>query len=88
MPITLDQFAQGQFEAAVGNRILEYLRANSTMAFMEQEIMGKLFPDADPASLLSNLLFISAISPLHIHGLVEKRLIHTESGPRAYYRAA
>lgn len=88
MPISINEFMKGRLEISVGNRILNFLRANPDMAYTEQEIINKVFFENYSGSAESNLVFNSAVSPLHIHELIEKRLVSTSEGLKAYYKAA
>jgi hypothetical protein len=72
MPISINEFIKGRPEIAVGNRILNFLRTNPNMAYTEHEIMNELFPETNSSSVESNLVFVSAVSPLHIHELLRK----------------
>ena len=81
MPISIDEFQQGNITDGSSNIVLDFLRSNRDQAFTQDEIMN---PNPTPESFIH---FLAAMSSLQLQGLVEMREISTAKGSELYYKA-
>lgn len=84
MPISIDEFQQGNIVDGSSNIVLDFLRSNRNQAFTQDEIIKVMNPNPSPESFIH---FLAAMSSLQVQGLVEMREISTAKGSELYYKA-
>jgi hypothetical protein len=84
MPISIDEFQQGNILDGSSNIVLDFLRSNRDQAFPQDEIIKGVNPNPTPESFIH---FLAAMSSLQLQGLVEMREISTAKGSELYYKA-
>jgi hypothetical protein len=84
MPISIEEFQQGNIIDGSSKIVLDFLKSNRDQAFTQDEIIKGVNPNPTPESFIH---FLAAVAPLQLHGLVERREVSTARGSELYYRA-
>ena len=83
MPISSEEFQKGKVVQGSSNLALNFLRAHKEQAFTQDEIINGLNPNPTKESIIH---FLSAMAPLQLQGLVERRQMSDDESD-LYYKA-
>lgn len=84
MPISLEEFQQGNVIDGSSKIVLDFLKSNRKQAFTQDEIIKGVNPNPTSESFIH---FLAAMAPLQFYGLVERREISTARDSELYYHA-
>lgn len=72
MPISVNEFHQGNIVDGSSKFVLKFLRSHRDQAFSQDEIINGVNSNPTPESFIH---FLAAMAPLQLEGLVERREI-------------
>jgi len=84
MPISIDEYQQGNVVDGSSKIVLDFLKSNRNQAFTQDEIIKGVNPNPTSESFIH---FLTAMAPLQLQGLVERREVRTTKDSELYYRA-
>ena len=84
MPISIEEFQQGNVIDGSSKIVLNFLRSNHNQAFTQDEIIRGVNPNPTTESFIH---FLAAMAPLQLQGVVDRREISTASSSELYYHA-
>ena len=83
MPISSEEYQKGKVVEGSSKLALNFLRAHKEQAFTQDEIIKGLNPNPTNESFIH---FLSAMAPLQLQGLVERRQMSDDESD-LYYKA-